>query len=101
MRAEAADSLYLEAQCRVEDPVYGCVGLIFLLQQQIHDAECELAKTRADIAVLKSQSRAQHPQQQAFEPQSDFSNLLQQNEFDNVDNLSFSNQASSGFKWGD
>ncbi|XWS61106.1 hypothetical protein CRYUN_Cryun07bG0097100 [Craigia yunnanensis] len=97
LRAEAADCLYFEAQRRVEDPVYGCVGLIFLLQQQIHNAEGQLAKTQAEIAVLKSQ--AQHPQQaqQYFEPQSDFNNLLQQ-QLDNVaTNLSFSNQASSGF----
>ncbi|XVF50762.1 hypothetical protein PTKIN_Ptkin04bG0129400 [Pterospermum kingtungense] len=95
LRAKAADSLYLEAQSRVEDPVYGCVGIIFLLQQQIHNAECELAKTQAEIAVLKP--LAQNPQQaqQYLEPQYDFSNSLQQ-QFDNVNNLSFSNQASSG-----
>ncbi|XWS20535.1 hypothetical protein CRYUN_Cryun31cG0109700 [Craigia yunnanensis] len=90
LRAEAADSLYFEAQCRVEDPVYGCVGLIFLLQQQIHDVEGQLAKTEAEIAVLKSQT--QHPQAQQFEAESDFNNLLQQ-QLDNVANQSF-----SGFK---
>ncbi|XVF34897.1 hypothetical protein REPUB_Repub18cG0097900 [Reevesia pubescens] len=48
LRAEAADFL------RVEDPVYGCVGLIFLLQQQIDSAESQLAKTQVEITVLKS-----------------------------------------------
>ncbi|XP_022777103.1 LOB domain-containing protein 24-like [Durio zibethinus] len=94
LRAKAADSLYFEAQCRVEDPVYGCVGLIFLLQQQIHSAESELAKTQAEIAVLKSQ--AQHTQAQPFEAESDVNNLLQE-QLDNIANVSFSNQASSGF----
>ncbi|XVF24657.1 hypothetical protein REPUB_Repub13aG0146000 [Reevesia pubescens] len=89
LRAEAADSLYFEAQCRVEDPVYGCVGLIFLLQQQIHNAESQLAKTQAEIAVLKSQ--VQHPQSQQLEAASDFNNLL----LDNVANLRSSNPASS------
>ncbi|XWS19156.1 hypothetical protein CRYUN_Cryun32bG0107900 [Craigia yunnanensis] len=74
LRVEAADSLCFEAQYRVEDPVYGCVGLIFLLQQQIHNAESQLAKTQAEIAVLKSQ--AQHPQSQQFEAESDVNNLL-------------------------
>ncbi|EEF31671.1 LOB domain-containing protein 24 [Ricinus communis] len=54
LRASAADSLYYEAQCRIQDPVYGCVGVISLLHQQIHNAENQLAKTRAEIAVLSS-----------------------------------------------
>ncbi|XVF09791.1 hypothetical protein REPUB_Repub07fG0127000 [Reevesia pubescens] len=92
LRAEAADSLYFEAQCRVEDPVYGSVGLIFQLQQQIQNAERQLAKTQAEITVLQSQT--QHPQQ--FEAESDFNTLLQQ-QLDNVANLSFSNQDSLRF----
>ncbi|KAK6277317.1 hypothetical protein POUND7_017640 [Theobroma cacao] len=94
LRAEAADSLYFEAQCRVEDPVYGCVGLIFLLQQQIHNAVSQLAKTQAEIAVLKSQ--AQHPQAQQVEVEPEFNNFLQQ-QLDYVADLNFSNQGSSGF----
>ncbi|XP_038994713.1 LOB domain-containing protein 24-like [Hibiscus syriacus] len=81
LRAEAAESLCMEVQYRIEDPVYGCVGLISSLQQQIHDAEKQLAKTQAEIAFLKSQ--AQHPQ----------AALL-----DDAANLGFSNhQGSSGF----
>ncbi|KAA3489390.1 LOB domain-containing protein 24-like [Gossypium australe] len=94
LRAEAADSLYFEAQCRLEDPVYGCVGLIFLLQQQIHGAESQLIKTQAEIAVMKSQT--QHPQTQPFRAISGSNNLLLQ-QSDNDANLSFSNQVSSGF----
>ena len=67
---------------------------LFLLQQQIHNAESQLAKTQAEIAVPKSQ--AQHLQPQQFETESDVRNLLQQ-QLDNVANLSFCNQASSGF----
>ncbi|XVF74858.1 hypothetical protein PTKIN_Ptkin13bG0144600 [Pterospermum kingtungense] len=92
LRAEAADSLHFEAQCRVEDPVYGCVGLISLLQQQIHDVESQLAKTQAEIAVLKSQP--QHPHPQAV---SEVDNLLQQQLDNVVADLSFPNQTSSGF----
>ncbi|KAB5525416.1 hypothetical protein DKX38_023165 [Salix brachista] len=54
LRAEAANSLYYEAQCRTRDPVYGCVGIISSLHQQIHSVESQLAKTKAEIAVLDS-----------------------------------------------
>ncbi|XVE58608.1 hypothetical protein DITRI_Ditri04bG0183000 [Diplodiscus trichospermus] len=95
LRAEAADSLCFEAQCRVEDLVYGCVRLIFLLQQQIQNGESQLAKTQAEISVLKSQTQPSQAQQY-FETRSEFNNLLQQ-QLDNVANLSFSNQASFRF----
>ncbi|KAG5230605.1 LOB domain-containing protein [Salix suchowensis] len=61
LRAEAANSLYYEAQCRTRDPVYGCVGIISSLHQQIHSVESQLAKTKAEIAVLDS--LAQQPAQ--------------------------------------
>ncbi|XP_050226830.1 LOB domain-containing protein 24-like [Mercurialis annua] len=54
LRELAADSLYYEAKCRTEDPVYGCVGVISQLYQQIHNSETELARTRAEIQVLAS-----------------------------------------------
>ncbi|KAJ9184708.1 hypothetical protein P3X46_004410 [Hevea brasiliensis] len=52
LRAAAADCLCYEARCRIQDPVYGCVGIISLLYQQIHSAENQLAETKAEIAVL-------------------------------------------------
>ncbi|KAK8599509.1 hypothetical protein V6N13_077429 [Hibiscus sabdariffa] len=84
LRGEAAESLCLEAQYRIEDPVYGCVGLISLLQQQILDTEKQLAKTQAEIAFLKSQA-AQHPQ----------AAVLRGNLSDNAANLSFSDHHQS------
>ncbi|XP_010536484.1 PREDICTED: LOB domain-containing protein 24-like [Tarenaya hassleriana] len=53
-RAEAAEALYFEAQCRAEDPVYGCVGIISLLQNQIQITENLLTKTRVEIALLQT-----------------------------------------------
>ena len=35
LRSQAADTLYFEAQYRLQDPVYGCVAHIFALQQQV------------------------------------------------------------------
>ncbi|KDO60098.1 hypothetical protein CISIN_1g038129mg, partial [Citrus sinensis] len=57
LRAEAADAICIEAECRVQDPVYGCVRMISLLQQQIHNAESQLVKARAEIAVLGSHAQ--------------------------------------------
>lgn len=51
-RAEAANSIYYEAHCRIKDPVYGCAGIITMLNQQIYDAQCQLSKIQAEIAVL-------------------------------------------------
>ncbi|KAL6897917.1 hypothetical protein ACP4OV_006876 [Aristida adscensionis] len=48
-RADAANSLVYEANLRLRDPVYGCMGAILTLQQQVHAMEAELAAVRADI----------------------------------------------------
>ncbi|KAI4347501.1 hypothetical protein L6164_008311 [Bauhinia variegata] len=55
VRAQAADTLYFEAQCRIQDPVYGCAGIISKLHQQIQNAESELAEIQTQIAFHKSQ----------------------------------------------
>ncbi|KAL5547307.1 hypothetical protein UlMin_006994 [Ulmus minor] len=51
-RNQAVDSMYFEAKCRIEDPVYGSVGIIFQLHHQILVTERELAKTRVEIALV-------------------------------------------------
>ncbi|CAI9096186.1 OLC1v1032271C1 [Oldenlandia corymbosa var. corymbosa] len=62
-RAEAANAMYYEAYCRIKDPVYGCVGIITLLHQQIYEAQLELSQIQADqIAVLNGL----HAQQDQF-----------------------------------
>ncbi|KAL0450773.1 UNVERIFIED_CONTAM: LOB domain-containing protein 12 [Sesamum latifolium] len=66
-RAEAADSLYYEAYCRIKDPVYGCVGLITILHQQIYNAQCQLARIQAEIAALSTQSQSEVQQYQQVE----------------------------------
>ncbi|XP_062158816.1 LOB domain-containing protein 24-like [Alnus glutinosa] len=73
LRAQAAETLYFEAKCRIEDPVYGCVGIISQLYQQLHNGESELAKTQAEIAFLNC-----NPQVQPIDEanSSNFNNLL-------------------------
>ncbi|EER93325.1 hypothetical protein BDA96_01G064600 [Sorghum bicolor] len=50
-RARAADTMAMEARRRVQDPVYGCAGIVGRLQGEIRAAQCELARTQAQIAV--------------------------------------------------
>ncbi|CAJ2676668.1 unnamed protein product [Trifolium pratense] len=68
VRQQAANTLYLEAKCRIQDPVYGCVGIISKLYEQIHDTEIELAKIQTQIACHK-------PQNPQFEAESNFNDL--------------------------
>ncbi|KAK7391121.1 hypothetical protein VNO78_19501 [Psophocarpus tetragonolobus] len=56
VRAQAAESLYYEAQSRIQDPIYGCYGIISQLLQQIHIAETELVKIQAQINIFKPQN---------------------------------------------
>jgi hypothetical protein len=44
------NSLAYEADARVKDPVYGCVGAISLLQRQVAQLQNELAIAHSDLA---------------------------------------------------
>lgn len=55
-RADAANSLVYEANVRLRDPVYGCMGAISALQQQVQALEAELAAVRAEILKYKYRS---------------------------------------------
>ena len=50
-RGKAADTMAVEAHRRVQDPVYGCAGVVGRLQGEIRAVQCELARTQAQIAV--------------------------------------------------
>lgn len=52
-RADAANSLVYEANVRLRDPIYGCVGAISALQQQIQSLQADLNAIRAEIARYK------------------------------------------------
>ncbi|TQD86001.1 hypothetical protein C1H46_028436 [Malus baccata] len=45
-RADAANSLVYEANVRLRDPVYGCMGVISALQQQVQSLQAELNASR-------------------------------------------------------
>ncbi|KAL4279641.1 hypothetical protein GQ457_03G028760 [Hibiscus cannabinus] len=52
-RADAANSLVYEANVRLRDPVYGCMGAISALQQQVQSLQAELNAVRAEIIKYK------------------------------------------------
>ncbi|OWM71512.1 LOB domain-containing protein 25-like [Punica granatum] len=48
-REDTVNSLAYEAEARVKDPVYGCVGAISVLQRQVMSLQKELDSTNADL----------------------------------------------------
>ncbi|XP_075090526.1 LOB domain-containing protein 25-like [Nicotiana tabacum] len=48
-REDAVNSLAYEAEARLKDPVYGCVGAISVLQKQVIRLQKELDATNADL----------------------------------------------------
>ncbi|KAF5746890.1 LOB domain-containing protein 25 [Tripterygium wilfordii] len=48
-REDAVNSLAYEAEARLKDPVYGCVGAISVLQRQVVRLQKELDATNADL----------------------------------------------------
>ncbi|CAN4082407.1 unnamed protein product [Withania somnifera] len=48
-REDAVNSLAYEAEARMKDPVYGCVGAISVLQRQVIRLQKELDDTNADL----------------------------------------------------
>ncbi|RDX61044.1 LOB domain-containing protein 13 [Mucuna pruriens] len=57
-RADAANSLVYEANLRLRDPVYGCMGAISALQQQVQSLQAELNAIRAEILKYKYREAA-------------------------------------------
>ncbi|ESW15902.1 hypothetical protein PHAVU_007G112500 [Phaseolus vulgaris] len=48
-REDTVNSLAYEAEARIKDPVYGCVGAISVLQRQVLKLQKELDATNADL----------------------------------------------------
>ncbi|XP_059626935.1 LOB domain-containing protein 12-like [Cornus florida] len=52
-RADAVSSLAYEANARVRDPVYGCVGAISCLQNQVSELQMQLAQAQAEMLCIQ------------------------------------------------
>ncbi|KAG0473567.1 hypothetical protein HPP92_015424 [Vanilla planifolia] len=57
-RADAVSSLVYEANARIRDPVYGCIGAIFYLQNQVKQLKLQLAVAHSEISCLQMQQRS-------------------------------------------
>ncbi|TKY47201.1 LOB domain-containing protein 12 [Spatholobus suberectus] len=56
-RADAVGSLVYEANARMRDPVYGCVGAISYLQSQVSQLQMQLAVAQAEILCIQMQQQ--------------------------------------------
>ncbi|XP_057512331.1 LOB domain-containing protein 12-like [Actinidia eriantha] len=63
-RADAVSSLVYEATARMRDPVYGCVGAISYLQNQVSQLQMQLAVTQAEILCIQMQQEPTLPTNQ-------------------------------------
>ncbi|XP_023531527.1 LOB domain-containing protein 4-like [Cucurbita pepo subsp. pepo] len=52
-RSDAVSSLVYEANARIRDPIYGCVGTISCLQRQVDALQQQLAMTQAQLLHFK------------------------------------------------
>ncbi|KAL6527778.1 LOB domain-containing protein 4 [Orobanche minor] len=52
-RGDAVSSMVYEAKARLRDPVYGCVGAISSLQQQVDMLQTQLALAQAEVVHLR------------------------------------------------
>ncbi|KAJ9565078.1 hypothetical protein OSB04_001044 [Centaurea solstitialis] len=60
-RADAVSSLVYEANARMRDPVYGCVGAISYLQNQVSQLQMQLAVAQAEILCIQMQQEPEMP----------------------------------------
>ncbi|XP_020231156.1 LOB domain-containing protein 4 [Cajanus cajan] len=52
-RSDAVSAMVYEANARVRDPVYGCVGAISSLQQQVDELQTQLALAQAEVVHMR------------------------------------------------
>ncbi|XP_021758230.1 LOB domain-containing protein 4-like [Chenopodium quinoa] len=60
-RGDAVSSMVYEANARVRDPVYGCVGAISSLQQQIDVLQAQLALAQAEVVHMRMRQYSDKP----------------------------------------
>lgn len=59
-REDAVNSLAYEADMRLRDPVYGCVGVISLLQHQLRQLQMDLSCAKSELSKYQSLSLTGH-----------------------------------------
>ncbi|XP_015624534.1 LOB domain-containing protein 12 [Oryza sativa Japonica Group] len=56
-QGDAVSSLVYEANDRMRDPVYGCVGAISFMQNQVSQLQMQLAVAQGEILCIQMQHR--------------------------------------------
>ncbi|KAA3482017.1 LOB domain-containing protein 12-like [Gossypium australe] len=96
-RADAVSSLVYEANARIRDPVYGCVGAISYLQNQVSQLQMQLAVAQAEIVCIQMQQDpimvAANPQMVLGQADDDDQAFLLQNQCFNFANNNSSSSA--------
>ncbi|KAK9283687.1 hypothetical protein L1049_011937 [Liquidambar formosana] len=87
-RPDAVSSLVYEANARVRDPVYGCVGAISYLQNQVSQLQMQLAVAQAEILCIQMQQEPALPTTPQIDP--DDKSFLLHNNFPQFLNFSSS-----------
>ncbi|XP_057487713.1 LOB domain-containing protein 12-like [Actinidia eriantha] len=82
-RADAVSSLVYEATARMRDPIYGCVGVISYLQNQVSQLQMQLAVAQAEILCIEMQQEPTPPMNQ-IDPVDEKSLLLSATNFNNL-----------------
>ncbi|XWS42995.1 hypothetical protein CRYUN_Cryun16bG0062300 [Craigia yunnanensis] len=59
-REDAVNSLAYEADMRLRDPVYGCVGVISLLQHQLRQLQMDLTCAKSELSKYQSLGITSH-----------------------------------------
>ena len=59
-REDAVNSLAYEADMRLRDPVYGCVGVISILQHRLRQVQQELARASYELSKYQVRHTRQH-----------------------------------------
>ncbi|KMZ69521.1 Protein LATERAL ORGAN BOUNDARIES [Zostera marina] len=53
-REDAVNSLAYEADMRLRDPIYGCVGVISILEQQLRQLQIDLARAKYELSKYQT-----------------------------------------------
>ncbi|KAG2332947.1 hypothetical protein Bca52824_004127 [Brassica carinata] len=98
-RADAVNSLVFEANARVglgiSDPVYGCVGAISYLQNQVSQLQMQLAVAQTEILCIQMQQEPSlQSHHQVLELDQDDEALLQHSNNNNINNCNNNNSLS-------
>ncbi|TYI26479.1 hypothetical protein E1A91_A05G114900v1 [Gossypium mustelinum] len=78
-RGDAASSMVYEANARVRDPVYGCVGAISYLQNQVSQLQMQLTVAQTELLRIKMHQDSPSPPYLA--PTNNFNNIDSQPEY--------------------